>query len=259
VKNLNRRICDFQGSEGLMRKDQVHALLDHAGADLKKIEEQYGQALNSNSIPPSLQIDIKNYMENLRSALDYSAHDVYEHRVAPHRSASGQSEISKIYFPYGKSENDFKSAAGSSLPDLKSLAPTVYAALEAVQPYKVGDNWLYDFCSILNEKKHDTLTPQVREEKRGLEINMGGAAIKMSPGASISGSGHIRTRVGGITLQDDTISGDSPARRIQGDVKQTVVRWVSFKFADTGIEVLPLLKKALAGIESLSKDVYKEL
>ena len=88
---------------------------------------------------------------------------------------------------------------------------------------------------------------------------MGGAAIKMPPGASISGYGHIGTPAGGITLQGDTISGDSPARRVQGDVKQTVTRWVSFKFADTGIEVLPLLKKALAGIESLTKDVYEEL
>jgi len=242
-----------------MRNDQVRALLEHAEARIKEIEEQYSQALDSSSIPPSLQIDIKNYMENLRSALDYIAHDVYEQLVAPHRSTSGLSEVTKVYFPYGKTENDFKSRVGAHLPELAKLAPRVYGTLESVQPHRTGDNWLHDFCSILNEKKHDALTAQAREEKRGLKIDIGGAQIRMPPGASISGSGLIGTSSGEVLLEAETVSGDSPARNIRGDVKQTVVRWVSFKFADTGIDVLPLLKKALTGVRGLSGGVYKEL
>jgi len=60
-------------------------------------------------------------------------------------------------------------------------------------------------------------------------------------------------------LQGDTISGDSPAHRTSGKVKQTIIRWISFKFADTGVEVLPLLKKALTGIENLGNDVYQQI
>ena len=242
-----------------MRKDQVDALIEHAKTDLEKIEKQYNKALEETTIPSSLQIDIKNYMENLRSALDYIARDIYEQQIAPHRASTGKPEISKIYFPYGKTENDFKSGVGLSLPELKNVSQDLYNTLETIQPYKIGDNWLFDFCRTLNEKKHDTLTPQKKEEKRGLDIDFGGAKIQMGPGSSISGTGFIGTEAGGIHLQGDTISGDSPAHRTSGKVKQTIIHWISFKFADTDVEVLPLLKKALTGIEDLSNDVYQKI
>lgn len=242
-----------------MRRDQIDALIEHAKKDFGKIEGQYYKALEETTIPSSLQIDIKNYMENLRSVLDYIAHDIYEQEIAPHRTSTGKPEISKIYFPYGRTENDFRSGVGSSLPQLKNLSLDLYNTLEAIQPYKTGDNWLYDFCCILNEKKHDKLSPQKIEEKRGLEIDLGGGKIQMGPGSSISGTGYIGTKTGGIRLQDDTISGDSPAHRTSGKVKQTIIRWISFKFADTGVEVLSLLKKALAGIEAVSMEIYQQM
>lgn len=242
-----------------MRKDQVDALIEHAKTAFERIEEQYNEALEETTIPSSLQIDIKNYMENLRSALDYIAHDIYEQRIAPHRASTGKPEISRIYFPCGKTENDFKSGVGSSLPELRNVSPNLYDTLEAIQSYKVGDNWLFDFCGILNEKKHNTLSPQKKGEKRGLNIDFGGARIRMGPGSSISGTGFIGTGTGGVQLQGDTISGDSPAHRTSGKVKQTIIRWISFRFADTGVEVLPLLRKALTGIEGLSNDVYQKL
>ncbi len=56
-----------------MRQDSVNALLSHAKANLAKIEEDYKASLQRKDIVPSLQIDIKNLMENLRSALDYGS------------------------------------------------------------------------------------------------------------------------------------------------------------------------------------------
>lgn len=241
-----------------MRKEQVSDLIEHAENDLNSISADYNKGLKERAIPPALQIDIKNYMENLRSALDYMAHDIYEQQIASHRATTGQHEIKNIYFPYGQTENDFKSGVGSSLPDLYAVSQDLYDIIEEIQPYKTGDNWLYEFCSTLNENKHDNLTPQTKEVKRGLNIDFGGGGrIKMPPGASISGTGFIGSRTGGIHLQGDTISGDSPAERTTGDVNQTVIKWISFHFKDTNIEVLSLLNKALAGIKQLNEKVYK--
>jgi len=243
-----------------MRKDQISALLQHAQKDLLQIEAQYQKALEEQTISTSLQIDIKNMMENLRSVLDYLANDIYDNVLMPARKATGEKEIQNIYFPYGKTENDFKSGLGKSLPQLDSLQPTLYKIIEGIQPHKSGNDWLYQFCQILNEKKHNTLSPQKREEKRGLDIRFsGGAGISMGPGASISGGGIIQSGSDRIILNNDFISGDSPARNVSGGVIQTVVQWVSFKFADTGVEVLPLLKKSLETIEQLSKDIYLEI
>jgi hypothetical protein len=248
-----------------MRKNNVIALLEHAandlsGSNLENIEQQYKQSLDDKTIPTSLQIDVKNFMENLRSAMDYMANDIYENVIMPARTKAGEKEIKDIYFPYGKTENDFKSGLGSNLPKIQSLSPAIYTAIESIQPHKCGDDWLYQFCRILNEKKHDTLTPQKREEKRSLKLDFpGGAGISIPPGGSISGGGMIQSGTGKVILNNDSISGDSPARNTSGGVAQTVIRWVSFKFADTDVEVLPLLKKALKNIEQLSKSIYSEL
>lgn len=243
-----------------MRKDQIIALLQHAQYDLKHIEAQYQKSLERQTIPTSLQIDVKNMMENLRSALDYLAHNIYEIVLMPARKAAGDKQIVNIYFPYGKSENDFKSGIGKYLPKLDSLQPALYKIIEDIQPHKSGNDWLYQFCQILNEKKHNILTPQKREEKRGLDIRFpGGAGISMPPGASISGGGIIQSGSDRIILNNDFISGDFPANKVTEGVVQTIVRWVSFKFADTDVGVIPLLKKCLTTIEQLSKDVYSQL
>lgn len=243
-----------------MRKDQVDALLNHARKNLVQIERQYRKALHEKKIPISLQIDVKILMETLKSALDYMAHDIYETIIMPVRNKAGKEAIKKQNFPYGKNENDFKSMVGSNLPNLHSLAPTVYSIIEALQPHKSGDDWLCDFCEILNEKKHDTLSPQRREEKRGLKAKFpGGSGISMGAGASISGTGTIRSGPGRITLNNEKISGDSPARNVSGGVAQTIVRWIYFKFSNTDTEVLPLLKKALNSIEQLFNDLYSKL
>lgn len=162
-----------------MRKDQVTALLKHAQSDLGQIEDQYKTALEEKTIPTSLQIDIKNMMENLRSALDYMANDIYETVLTPKRNAAGEKEIKKVYFPYGKTENDFKSGLGASLPKLDSLQPIIYETIEKIQPHKCGDDWLYQFCRIVNEKKHDTLTPQKRTERQTMTASAGGASVTM--------------------------------------------------------------------------------
>jgi len=242
-----------------MRKEQVNALIEHAKSGLKSIEIQYKDALENTTIPHPLQIDIKNCMENLRSALDYIAHDIYEKVIAPQRTAARIPEIINIYFPYGKTENDFKSGVGSSLPELKTISQNLYNIIEAIQPYKAGDNFLYDFCNILNEKKHNVLTPQIKEIKQGLAMDFGGARIQMGPGSSISGTGFIGTGTGGVFLRGDKISGDSPATRISGNVKQTIIKWVSFKFSDTGVEVLPLLKKVIEQVDWLCKNIYQTI
>lgn len=243
-----------------MRKDQIAALLQHAKINLKKIETQYQQSLDEKIVSTSLQIDIKNMMENLRSSLDYLAHDIYEEVIMPARKLTWLKELDKVYFPYGKNENDFKSRIGASLPNLGWLHPIIYTLIENLQFHKSGDNWLYQFCEIVNEKKHNTLTPQTREESRSLDILFsGGWWIFLGKGATITGNGIIQTGTGTIHINWETISGNFPAKNITGEVNQKVTCWVSFKFTDSDIEVLPFLQKGLNTTMEFSEKVYSQL
>lgn len=246
-----------------MRKDSVKALLDHAandlsGSDLKNIEKQYNKALSEKKIPTPLQIDVKNFMENLRSALDYMAHDIYEIILKPERDKNGEQPIEKIYFPYGKTENDFKSRIGSSLPNLNNLNLDIFQLIETLQTHKCNDDWLYQFCHILNEKKHDTLSPQTRTETQTMTASAGGASVTMpinNPFFSVHQGQNAQVTLGGVLVRF-TNQGIEP---LGPGLERTITTWVSFNFGGSNIQVLPLLKQALKEITELSEKVYNKL
>jgi hypothetical protein len=60
----------------------------------EKIKEAYDTSLSNKAIETSLLIEIKNFMENLRSALDYVALGLYKKYVPSSKPDQ------KIYFPY---------------------------------------------------------------------------------------------------------------------------------------------------------------
>ncbi len=236
-----------------MRQESVNNLIQHVKSDLERIKTEYKASLQKQTIDPSLQIDIKNVMENLRSALDFMAHDIYDKIVYPDRVSSGEKQLNDIYFPYGKDENGFRSSIDRSLPKMSSLSPPIYLILERIQLHKCGNDWLYNFCTILNQNKHNTLSPQTRSVRQSYQVGLPGhgpsisapaGAIKAPPGAIRIGNQPIifnpRT---GIPMQTPGL-----------DVKVTT--WVSFLFADTHIEVFPLLRLATNEIEKIASDIY---
>jgi len=238
-----------------MRKDQVTELIEDAKRKLSLIEEEYKNSLKSKVVSASLRISIKNYFENLRSALDYIAHDIYDLHIHPYRVANGGSRISNVYFPYGKTASRFASGIRKSLPDLESVNNPLYKVLESVQPHSCGDNWLPEFCGITNEKKHDSLTPQTRTETRTLTAKAGGASISMPidcPGFSVFQGDGCRVMMGGVPVKfigKDIIP-------LSSGLSKTITTWVSFKFSGTEIIVLPFLKKVFTQVNQLSKKIY---
>ena len=238
----------------MMRRTQVFELINHAEGDLENIEKYYDESLKNKNIPISLQIDIKNMMENLRSALDYMAHDIYEKNIEPHRRSTGKKQLDKIYFPYGKDGNSFKSMLGNNLPKLETLNNNVYSIIEAIQPHKTGDMWLYHLCTLVNQNKHNSITPQTRTETKTFEAGIRGKGPAISAPA-----GSIEAPPGAIMIGNNPLIFDPstgiPIPTGNLDVKVTV--WVSFLFSGTQLNVLPFLNKSLSEIKKLSTQLYK--
>src|SRR5262245_51786680 len=69
-------------------------LVRHAEKELPKIREAYEASLHAKTISQNLLIEIKNFFENLRSALDFAASGVFE------RYGSSPQAKPRIYFPY---------------------------------------------------------------------------------------------------------------------------------------------------------------
>ncbi|HLQ66570.1 MAG TPA: hypothetical protein VK123_04980, partial [Candidatus Limnocylindrales bacterium] len=140
------------------RKASIDALLEHADTELAKIEAEYQESLHAKSIDTAMRIDIKNLCENLRSALDYLAHEVRESFC---QQARGDA---KFYFPILPDKATFDVRVDQWYPGLRSAAPSVVAYLEAVQPYQKGFEWLGYLNKVNNENKHGDLVEQIRSE-----------------------------------------------------------------------------------------------
>jgi hypothetical protein len=238
------------------RKNDVNVILKAAREQYDDIRKGYDTALQDQSL--DLRVPIKNLMENLRSALDYMAHDIYETCCQAAQVAAGKPNPRNIYFPYGRTEADFKSGVGSSLPGLSISAPVVYDLIVSVQPFRCSDDWLYSLCSILNEKKHDKLQAQVRSEVEThtvenefgsvtIPVNNANIGISSMPGAvKIFGVPAEITKEGIRTAPSDRISH-----------KRT--KWVAFLFDGTDINVIGLLDRAVAGVTELAVQIYKRI
>lgn len=240
----------------MSRKDDVETLLTSAKEQYERICEGYDKALRDESL--DFRVPVKNLVENLRSALDYMAHDIYESCCQTAQVTSGKPEPHNIYFPYGRTEADFKSAVGSSLPALSSLAPNAYDLVASIQPFRCSDTWLCNLCSILNEKKHDQLTPQIRSETVTHTVSSGFGSVTIPVNDP---SVRIRSLPGAVKIfgVPAQFTDDGIQTAPSDSLKHQRTKWVAFLFKGSNINVLGLLNKAVPGITNLAKNLYKEI
>jgi len=236
-----------------MRSNDVKALLEYVCNSLDNLKKAYDQSLELKETSPSLRIQVKNVMENLRSALDYMAQDVHENIILP--NLKNQARASKdIYFPYGKDKQTYELNVKKCFPSLEVISHGIYSLFEKIQPHACGDSWLYDFCKILNENKHDSLSPQTKISKKTYSIAPSGqSAVISAPAGGIEAPpGAIDVNGISITFDPNTgIPQMAPGLEVQ------VITWVYFNFKGTNIEVYPLLMIAFQKIKELTREFYK--
>jgi hypothetical protein len=159
--------------------DDAANLIKHAEQELPKIAQAYQQSLQAQSISPTLLIEIKNFCENLRSALDFAATGLFE------RYGASKSARPKIYFPYAtdkQSRSDFETSGRieACVPGVSKSRPDIATTLLKMQHFSTsGHSWLPAFMELTNENKHQRLTPQTRKEQKELRISGQGASISL--------------------------------------------------------------------------------
>ncbi|MBT7483726.1 hypothetical protein HN680_03055, partial [Candidatus Peregrinibacteria bacterium] len=151
----------------------IQAVMKKAKAMLLIIEKEYQKCLTEEEIPEDLLVDIKDYLANLRTALDYLWHKIPS---APNS-----------HFPVANSEADFD-AKTSSLDE--KYAQT----LGKFQDYAL-DSWIRCFNLFRNKNVHFTLIPQKRRETREFSIKKDGKGMK-ARGCTFKGN--IAFGVGGV-------------------------------------------------------------
>jgi hypothetical protein len=195
----------------LNRAKSVEALLARAKQDFSALKKAYDASLHEKHVREDLKVSIKNIYENLRSCLDYIAHDTFE------KFCSASKKPDRLYFPIRPSATEFKQAISKDFPALNTSAPGLYACLEAVQPY--NSDWLGKFNKLNNHNKHQDLTEQTRTEARQVTVSRAGGSVSWGPGVSF-GSG---VSVVGVPIDPRT---QMPVPNVVA--KTEVVIWVDF-------------------------------
>jgi len=231
--------------------DDASHLVEYAREHFTEIEKVYNASLSEKEIKPKLLIEIKNFMENLRSALDFTAHGLFQ------RYGSSTASNPKIYFPYAslsQSKEEFQKSrrVDACIPGLSTSRPDIVAKIESYQHFAAPNNgWLPIFMDLNNENKHQQLTPQIRKEAKELRISSGGAIMSMGSGASISIGPGASLQIGDMVIPGgQSFDVNRPPVTI-GPGRKEIITWVSFHFSTNDEPVLPLLKQALEGVDRI--------
>lgn len=225
-----------------MRKNNIDALLKKANDQMKAIRAEYDRSLQAKEIEPALKIDIKNLCENLRSALDYIAHDIRE----KHCPVANPKD--RFYFPILPDAQAFAKQTSQWFPGLASASPALWALLESIQPYEPGHEWLGRFNRLNNENKHGNLVEQTRHEAHRITASFAGGSVSWDPSSVTFGPGVF---IGGVPVNP---ANQLPIPHPSQTVQKTI--WVDFQFSGIGVSALSLLSDALSGIADITNRVY---
>lgn len=233
--------------------DDAKNLIDHGRRALTTIKAEYAACLHEKAVKPALLIAIKNFMENLRSALDYTAHRLFD----KYGTKSGKSP--QIYFPYaraGQTLADFRQTKRieTCIPGITTARPDVVTKLETMQHWTAGFQWLPKFMDLNNENKHQQLTPQTRTTSKELRVSSGGAGMSLREGASISIGHGASMQIGGLVISGEQHVSTERPPVTAGEGTVEMITWVSFNFSSNGEPVLPFLEEALRGCEKIVQE-----
>ncbi len=226
-----------------MRTKSVNALLQRADTQFASIRGIYDKSLHEKHVDDALKVDIKNLCENLRSALDYVAHDIRE----IHCPSAGASD--RFYFPILPDPTKFTQMTGQWFPGLLTAAPKVFQFLESVQPYQNGYSWLGLFNRLNNENKHGDLVEQSRTETHHIKVAMqSGGSVSWNPGSVKFGGGVF---IGGVPVNPAT---QMPIPHPSQTVERVI--WVDFRFSGIDASALGLLAEATKGVKAITEGIY---
>lgn len=227
------------------RKASIEALLKRCDTDLSTIEQAYKDSLHDQQVRANLQVDIKNFCENLRSVLDYLANDIRE------THCPGADPTARFYFPIFDKKSVFDGQAKKWYPGLDTTIPALWSYLDSIQPYQQGCAWLGTFNRINNENKHGSLVAQTRTQTEQIRVSMPGGSVTWTPQNVRFGAG---VYIGGVPVNPAT---QMPVPHPSQTVERII--WVDFQFQGENVSALGLLQQALTGVRKISGDIQKWL
>lgn len=228
-------------------------LLEEAREMIALFQEYYVTAASNEELLTVSRPKIKSSLESIRSALEYTAQDIW-------RSYSRKKN--SVYFPYGADEKQFTKSLKRNLPGLAEQSPGLFSLVESIQPHVSGKQWLSELCALSNFNKHNGLSKQVRKNSPGNTVNIGNL-IEFSNSENIV----ITASLNGVSLGKDgplQLGSSMTTEQIRSQVSEGFqlwreFDWVEFHYDGSGSDLLTMLKMAHAEVSDFVEKVRKHL
>jgi len=207
--------------------EDINAVIKKASMLFTTIEQWYNNSLEKQNIDYDLLVEIKDFLWNLRSGLDYLWNKIWLE-----------------YFPMCNSKNDL-------INKTKKLSQDIINQLELYQPYT--DNLIKNFNNLNNKNKHLTLIPQIRKETRQVSVSNWHWNVSRWPWVT------FWNWVSVMWVPID------PATQLpipNNTVKTEIITWIDFIFdnteikeLDSNISALSFLKETLTEIKKIIREI----
>jgi hypothetical protein len=226
----------------MKRNTNIEALIKNSRTTFAHLQKEYDASLHEKTVRENLKIDIKNILGNLRSCLDYLAHDLFDTLCV------GTKRPRHLYFPIRHTGDKFQKMMRDEYSTLEANNKEVFDFLDSIQPY--NSPWLGQMNELNNENKHQDLVEQTRTELRQVTITTNLGSASWSSGA-VFGSGAV---VMGVPIDVRT---QMPVKNNHSNT--SVLIWVDFQFKDNGLSVLPFISNSISNVENIFLTLKKHL
>lgn len=207
----------------------------------------YDKCTYEEDLTPILKINIKNFLENIRSSLDYTANYLFDKYCI---SSYDQKELNKIkkkiYFPILDNSDKFNKSISNKF---KGLPNDIISILEKYQPYNSND-WISNLVSIVNNNKHIELSKSIRTESGTIDYfeDMSGNIISNCYFENVTHA----VVINGVPLSNN-YANNPYVKSFSGNIQ------VDYYFSITNTHIIDTLDKILNGSKSLLNDLVNIL
>ncbi|ANC07802.1 MULTISPECIES: hypothetical protein [Bacillus cereus group] len=235
-----------------MTQSESQFMLHDAKKLLEEIEYSYKNYLNEESIPRELRNKIRYFLNNIESALDYQAFDIFSRYCAKNvKPEKLEQHKKRVNFPLYSGKDWFNKKIDDTYPGLRTECPHIISAFEKCQPFPSGSSWLSRFNLLVNNNKHRNLTKQERKQTTHIGYM-----------EDIFGNKIINCTFEGIG--QPIVYGNTPVN-FSNDKPHPYVKhlnattYVDFVFKDIDKSVLPTLEEIHTGASSVINELEQNI
>ena len=239
-------------------KDALN-LIDYSKAGFNHLKLEYGYCTDTQTITPGLPVMIQNFLQNAKSALDFSTHALYT-------SISDQpTEPAAIRFPYawfGATEMEFAKKFDIDLPQLRTKRPDIYQILNSYQYYQSENNtWLPELMEMINHNRYADLgfepIEEVNQVVTDFGMNRAGLIIRGEGTIELGENARIESRHSSITGEQIISVKHPEIKNKEGRITSKVNKHVLIYFESNGQEVIDFLSEVLYGVSRIIADLER--